>query len=94
MLNKKLKPYVTEKSSFQIESGNKFTFLISKDVNKIMLKQYFQSKYGATDISVNIIKNKEKKVRRGRIVGYTTGKKKAVVTITEKKVFEEVSKLF
>ena len=94
MLNKKLKPYVTEKSSFQMESGNKFTFLISKDVNKIMLKQYFQSKYGATDISVNIIKNKEKKVRRGRIVGYTTGKKKAVVTITEKKVFEEVSKLF
>ena len=94
MLNKKLKPYVTEKSSFQMESGNKFTFLISKDVNKIMLKQYFQSKYGATDISVNIIKNKEKKVRRGRIVGYTTGKRKAVVTITEKKVFEEVSKLF
>lgn len=94
MLNKKLKPYVTEKTSSQMELSSKLTFLISSDVNKIMIKQYFQSKYNAKEIQVHITKNKEKKVRRGRVVGYTQGKKKAVVTLTEKKVFEEVRKLF
>ena len=96
MLNKKLKPYVTEKTSSQMELSSKLTFLISSDVNKIMIKQQFQIGLlaSAKEIQVHITKNKEKKVRRGRVVGYTQGKKKAVVTLTEKKVFEEVRKLF
>ena len=94
MFNKKFVPYITEKSSQQQESDLKLTFLVEGSVNKIMIKQFMEKKDKAKDIKVHIVKNSRKKVRRGRIVGYKAAKKKAILTFKDKKVFEEVVKLF
>ena len=94
MLNKKFKPYTTEKTSSLMEKENKYTFLIDKTLNKISIKQYFKSNYDVEISTVNIVKNAKKKKRRGKIVGYTKQKNKAIVSLVNESDKDKISKLF
>lgn len=88
------KPYVTEKSSKLIELFNKYTFLISPSDNKVSIKQYFKTKYDVVATDVAVIKLPSKTRRRGRIVGKTKSKIKAVVSFKEGSDIEAIKKLF
>ena len=70
-----LRPVISEKSidvstlgDRDAKAGNKYTFAVHRDANKIQIKQAIEELYA-----------KEK--RRGRFVGYTTPWRKAIVTL-------------
>ena len=87
------RPLVSEKSSLLLE-GNKFTFLIEKDVTKIDIKNYFKQNFEVKVEKVNIINVKPKKRRRGRIEGETKPKRKAIVTVLDEKNIDKIKQFF
>ena len=76
-----LKPVMTEKSTALREQNNKYTFIVHKDANKIIVKDAIQKLFEVTPLSVNIINTKGKKKRVRYKYGYTAGYKKAVITL-------------
>ena len=82
-----LRPVISEKSIDESTRG-KYTFAVHDDANKIQIKAAVEELYkkeGVTVVSVNVLttKAKEKKrgTKRGRITGYTTPWRKAIVTL-------------
>jgi large subunit ribosomal protein L23 len=82
-----LRPVVSEKSIDQSNSG-KYTFRVHPDANKIQIKAAIEELYEkekVTVVSVNVLttkaKEKRRGTRRGRITGYTTPWRKAIVTL-------------
>ena len=82
-----LRPVVSEKSIDESGRG-KYTFAVHQDANKIQIKAAIEKLYEkekVTVVSVNVLttKSKEKRrgTRRGRITGYTTPWRKAIVTL-------------
>ena len=90
-----LRPVVSEKSIDQStltdrnpKHGNKYTFRVHPDANKIQIKSAIEELY-ATDkvtvVSVNVLttkaKEKSRGTRRGRIKGSTSPWRKAIVTL-------------
>jgi large subunit ribosomal protein L23 len=90
-----LRPVVSEKSIDQstltdrnAAMGNKYTFRVHRDANKIQIKAAIETLYAAekvTVVSVNVLttkaKEKSRGTRRGRIRGATSPWRKAVVTL-------------
>jgi large subunit ribosomal protein L23 len=89
-----IKPLVTEKSSAALNNENKYTFVISEDVNKIEVKNFFQKQFNVKVESVNIVALKPKKRRRGKIVGQSKSRRKAIIAVEKGQVVEEIKKLF
>ena len=82
-----LRPIISEKSMDESQRG-KYTFAVHDDANKIQIKAAVEAlfaKENVTVVSVNVLttKRKEKRrgTRRGRISGWTTPWRKAVVTL-------------
>jgi len=75
-----LRPVVTEKST-NLLADNKYTFYVKRDANKIEIKNAVEQmfKVNVTDVRTMVVKGKEK--RRGRYVGRTSDRKKAIVTL-------------
>ena len=65
-----------------------------RDSNKIEVRQFIEKKYGVSVKKINIVNTKSKKRRRGRIVGKTTPKKKAIVTLKKGQEIDAVKALF
>jgi large subunit ribosomal protein L23 len=90
-----LRPVISEKSidvstinDRNARAGNKYTFAVHRDANKIQIKQAIEELYAkekVTVVAVNVLttKSKEKRrgTRRGRIVGWTSPWRKAIVTL-------------
>ena len=82
-----LRPVVSEKSIDQSAKG-RYTFRVHPDANKIQIKAAIEELY-ATDkvtvVSVNVLttkaKEKSRGTKRGRIKGYTSPWRKAIVTL-------------
>ena len=74
---------ITEKTS-QLNENNCYVFLVEDNANKIELKNYIFKKYNVKVKKVNMLKKLGKKVRRGRISGFTQTYKKAYVFTEEK----------
>ena len=83
---------VTEKTSDLI-AKNKFTMILNNKINKVMVKQFLKSYLNIDYSKVNIIKTKPKQRRRGRIVGKTSSKVKAVITLFNDKDLKSFEKL-
>ncbi len=75
---------ITEKTS-QLNENNCYVFLVDDTTNKIELKNYIFKKYNVKVKKVNMLKKLGKKVRRGRVQGFTQTYKKAYV-FTEDKI--------
>ena len=82
-----LRPVVSEKSIDQSTRGH-YTFRVHPDANKIQIKAAIEELYAADKVSVvsvNVLttkaKEKSRGTRRGRIKGFTSPWRKAVVTL-------------
>jgi large subunit ribosomal protein L23 len=87
------KPVVSEKASLNI-AQNKYIFYVNRDSNKIEIKNFIEKKFEVSVESVNICNVKGKKRRRGRIVGRTKDRKKAIVTLKAGSELTKIKELF
>lgn len=77
------KPVLTEKSSRLQEKENKYTFIVSKDANKIEIRKAIEAKFGVTVTDINTTNYEGKVKRMGRNIGRKSSFKKAVVSVKE-----------
>lgn len=77
-----LKPVLTEKGYDGIAS-KRYTFYVKKNANKTQIKMAVEKLFGVKVDSVNTISCKGKLKRMGRSEGYTSDRKKAVVSLKE-----------
>jgi large subunit ribosomal protein L23 len=86
-MNILLKPIVTEKMTSQGDKFNRYGFLVAKNANKLQIKKAVEDMYSVTVDSVNTMryggKLKSRNTKSGLLMGKTTAKKKAVVTLAE-----------
>lgn len=76
-----IKPLLSEKSYSDI-ANKKYWFIVDKNATKTQIKQAVQEIFGVEVESVNTsITAKKPKKRQGRVSGYTSEKKKAIVTL-------------
>jgi len=79
-----LRPVISEKSMDEAGHG-KYTFAVRGDANKIMIKSAVEELFKVNVTGVNVLTTKAKEKRRGtkrgRISGFTTPWRKAVVTL-------------
>ena len=79
-----LKPVVTEKATLLKDEHNQVTFLVSQRANKIEVKKAVQEAFKVKVLDVRIVVRKPgRKTRHGRVVGRTSGWKKAYVTLAQ-----------
>jgi large subunit ribosomal protein L23 len=82
-----LKPIVTEKMTTMTENLNRYGFLVSKEANKIEIKEAIEKLY---DVKVDKIwtiryagKTKSRYTKTGLVTGKSAAYKKAIVTVAE-----------
>ena len=77
-----LKPVISEKS-MNMMAEKKYAFLVHPDATKTQIKEAVEKMFEGTKVeSVNTMNCHPKTRRRGRVVGKTAEKKKAVVQLT------------
>jgi large subunit ribosomal protein L23 len=90
-----IRPVISEKSidvstlaDRNPNAGNKYTFAVHRDANKIQIKAAIEELYAAekvTVVAVNVLTSKAKlktrNTRRGRIEGRVSPWRKAIVTL-------------
>jgi large subunit ribosomal protein L23 len=79
-----IKPLVTEKST-ELGAENKYVFIVSKRTNKNQISKAVQTLYQIKPVKINIVNNKGKRKRLGRIWGKRKDIKKAIVTLPQGK---------
>ncbi len=81
-----LRPVISEKSMDESGRG-KYTFAVHDDANKIMIKAAVEELFKVRVVGVNVLTTKAKEKRRGtkrgRITGFTTPWRKAIVTLAD-----------
>ena len=79
-----LRPVISEKS-MDLTRANKYTFAVHDDANKLQIRDAVEQLFKVKVVSVNVArthpKEKRRGTRRGRITGYTSAWRKAVVTL-------------
>jgi large subunit ribosomal protein L23 len=79
-----LRPVISEKSMDQT-SRHKYTFAVADGSNKMQIKAAVETLFKVTVLDVNVLTTKRKEKRRGtkrgRISGWTTPWRKAIVTL-------------
>lgn len=76
------KPRVTEKAT-DLTSKNQYIFEVFPESNKGQIEKAVEDIYGVDVVSVKIINIHRKKRRLGKIEGWKSGYKKAIVRIKE-----------
>jgi len=77
-----IRPIVSERSYDQIE-GNRYTFEVAKDANKIEIGQAIEDIFDVHVVSVNTLHVKPKKKRVRYQQGMTRSWKKAIVKLAD-----------
>ena len=75
-------PHISEKAT-DLAKKNQYTFRIFPKANKNEVKKAVEGIYGVDVEDVKIIKVPRKRKHRGRVLGWKTGYKKAIVKIRE-----------
>jgi len=82
-----LEPVLTEKALRLKDENNQYVFKVDKNANKIDIKLALEKRFEVKVKSVRIInvkgKPRQRFTRAGRVSGYTSQWKKAVVTLEE-----------
>ena len=76
-------PVVTEKSANISADGKKVVLNVSKDANKVQIRQAVEKAFDVKVTNVNTVNVRAKKKRVGRYEGKTKAYKKAIVTLAE-----------
>ncbi len=85
-----LKPVITERSMADM-SSKKYTFLVHPEANKTQIKEAVERMFEGTKVAkVNTMNLDGKTRRRGRTVGKTAARKKAIVQLTEESAEIEI----
>ena len=91
-----LEPLLTEKALRLQEESNQYIFIVDKNANKIEIKEAISKRFSVTIKSLRVInvkgKPRQRFTRRGRVSGYTSGFKKAIVTLEEGQTLDFVEK--
>ena len=77
------RPIVTEKSSFQSDHLNRYTFEVDVRANKHQIKDAVEQVFSVDVLSVNVMSVGGKGRRWGKIQGRTKDWKKAIVTLKQ-----------
>ncbi len=80
------RPLVTEKSNYQLNKLNQYTFVISDDATKAMVKEAVETIFDVSVTRVNIMRTAAKRsirARSRRLMVRKPGVKKAIVTLAE-----------
>jgi len=80
------RPLITEKSNYQLNKLNQYTFEISANATKAMVKEAVETIFDVTVERVNIIRTPAKRsvrARSRRLMVRKAGIKKAIVTLAE-----------
>ncbi|WP_053961150.1 50S ribosomal protein L23 [Sulfobacillus thermosulfidooxidans] len=75
-----IRPIVTEASTDQM-ALNKYTFEVSPRANKVEIRNAIEEIFKVHVTKVNTLWRPSKEKRRGMVVGRTTRRKKAIVTL-------------
>lgn len=75
-----IRPLITEKNTSLMEL-NKYSFEIDRNANKKEVKFAIESLFNVKVVDVHTMNVRGKMRRRGRIIGYTSDWKKAIVTL-------------
>jgi len=82
-----VKPILTEKATDESELRNSYTFIVSKDANKIQIKKAIEESYGVSVLKVRTMiygaKSSTKYTKRGVQSSKKGPYKKALVKISE-----------
>lgn len=73
-----LSPVVSEKSA-QLADSNVLVFKVAKNANRVQVRNAFRELYNVTPTRVNILNNRGKRVRFGRVQGKRSDWKKAMI---------------
>lgn len=83
-------PVITEKTT-DLGMLNKYVFRINSETTKNEVKKAVETLYNVGVLNVNIVNVPRKKRRRGRVMGWKSGFKKAIITVKEGEKLEIVS---
>lgn len=82
-----IKPILSEKSELLTEKLNRYSFVVDRKANKIVIGKEIERLYGVKPVSVNTMvmpgKIKTRNSRTGIIKGRKSAFKKAIITIAE-----------
>ena len=76
-------PIITEKSANISADGKKVVLKVSKDANKVQIRQAVEKAFDVKVTNVNTVNVRAKKKRVGRYEGKTNAYKKAIITLAE-----------
>lgn len=87
MRNILIRPIITEKMTKLGEKFNRYGFLVTRNSNKVEIKNAVEKMYGVTVEEVRTLvipgKRKSRNTKSGLITGKTSPKKKAIVTLAK-----------
>ncbi|MCX6806801.1 MAG: 50S ribosomal protein L23 [Candidatus Berkelbacteria bacterium] len=84
-----IEPVVTEKS-IDLSGKDKYVFKVAKSANRNEIKKEVEKTFKVNVIDVNILNQKGKIKKRGKIVGRTKDIKKAIVTLKKGQKIKEL----
>jgi large subunit ribosomal protein L23 len=76
-----IRPYITEKTTHLREKFNKYTFVVSKDADKISIERAIKTMFNVVPVKVNVVSVRGKLKRQRYKYGYTSSFKKCVLTL-------------
>ena len=77
------RPVITEKSSFQADFYNQYTFVVDRYSDKLTIKASIEYLFDVKVTKVNTCHLPKKKKRVGKYLGWKSHYKKAIVTLSE-----------
>lgn len=75
------KPLFTEKGTYLKEKENKILVEVDVNANKIEIRQAVEKLFNVKVSGVRIVNVRPKRKTRGRQVGFTSARKKAIITL-------------
>ena len=75
------RPIVTEKTSRQSDTENRYSFEVDRRANKLQIKEAVEKAFNVQVVAVNVMNVSGKQRRMGRIRGHTPNWRKAVVKL-------------
>jgi large subunit ribosomal protein L23 len=83
-IHRVIKKYlVTEKTTASKEQGNKYTFQVDRNANKIEVSRAVASLFKVKVLDVHMMNVLGKKKRVGKVLGEKSSWKKAIVTVAK-----------